>query len=333
MRWRRRLACVSFWPSEQGVLWMRWNGLRLLALLAMLLGAPARAVEPEEPLKPWDSGMYAPAFSLKTPEGKTLAFPEFAAGKPVVLMFWPAWDPYSRALQPYLHSIRDDYRAAGVEVWMISVRAMEGVDPVRMLRQRRYRFPLLLDGDPALPLYRVEYTPWVVVVDGQRNIVYTRPPKPPSPASVAADIRKTLNELLGGQQAVPLPKSYPPSLPLPVELGGQGYGSRPLPPLPQEEWLPWLEQYLAGVPASEFVAGTPRRGAVANGKAAIAIARGLWTQAYGEVEVLAQAPYRAYRLDNQWVVLGSAASGKLGDGLILVIEQDSGRVQRIERGN
>lgn len=312
---------------------MHWNGLRALALLAALLGAPAWALEPEEePLKPWDSGMYAPAFSLKAPDGKTLSFPELAAGKPVVLMFWPAWDPYSRALQPYLHSIREDYRAAGVEVWMISVRAMEGVDPVQVLKQRRYRFPLLLDGDAALPLYRVEYTPWVVVIDGKRNIVYTRPPKPPSPASVAEDIRKTLNELLGAQKAVALPKSYPPPLPLPVELGGEGYSS-PLPPLPQEEWQPWLEQYLAGVPASEFVAGVPRRGVVASGKAAIAIARELWTQAYGEAEVLTQAPYRAYRLNNQWVVLGSAASGKLGDGLILVIEQDSGRVQRLERGN
>ena len=311
---------------------MRWNGLRALALLAALLGATAWAQAPEEPLKPWDSGMYAPAFSLKAPDGKTQSFPELAAGKPVVLMFWPAWDPYSRALQPYLHSIREDYRAAGVEVWMISVRAMEGVDTVQVLKQRRYRFPLLLDGDEALSLYRVEYTPWVVVIDGQRNIVYTRPPKPPSPASVADHIRKTLNELLGAQKAVPLPKSYPPSLPLPVELGGQGYSGSPLPPLPQEQWQPWVERYLAGVPASEFVAGIPRQGLVTDGKAAIAIARRLWTEAYGELPVLAEAPYRAYRLDNQWLVLGTAASGKLGEGLILAIERDSGRVQRMEPG-
>jgi hypothetical protein len=71
---------------------------------------------------------------------------------------------------------------------------------------------------------------------------------------------------------------------------------------------------------------------VANGKVAIAIARALWTEAYGELRVLAQAPYRAYRVDNQWVVLGTAASGKLGEGLVLVIERDSGRVQRMESG-
>ena len=42
-----------------------------------------------------------------------------------------------------------------------------------------------------------------------------------------------------------------------------------------------------------------------------------------------EAPYRAYRQDDLWVVLGAPPQRALGEGMVLVIEQDSGRVRRL----
>src|SRR3546814_8510097 len=58
---------------------------------------------------------FAPAWHLQTPDGKTVQFPEDARHQPSVLLFWPSWCPYSRALQPYVQDIWNDYRAAGVQ--------------------------------------------------------------------------------------------------------------------------------------------------------------------------------------------------------------------------
>ena len=59
-----------------------------LLLLALSLGAPARAQYP-------DDNLYAPSFSLRTPAGGSVRYPEVADGQPSVLMFWPAWCPLS----------------------------------------------------------------------------------------------------------------------------------------------------------------------------------------------------------------------------------------------
>ena len=290
-----------------------------------------------------EAGQAAP-FSLKTPDGASYRYPADAAGKPVVLMFWPAWCPYSRALQPYLQAIQDDYAGAGVQVWMLSVHQQAEHDPVNVLRERGLRLPLLLQADALMPDYRVEYTPWLVVVDGQQQIVYTRPPKPPTPIDTAREVRLALNALVG-DQAVAVPTTWPRPYEghlLPEERAPESLfvGQPPRqdnlrltpPPLPQSEWAPWVERYLAGVAATETLPGFELRGAIANGRAAIAIAREVWTAVYGEAAVVAQAPYRAYRMDQQWIVLGAPPGLGLGEGMILVIQQDSGRVQRSVRG-
>ena len=172
------------------------------------------------------------------------------------------------------------------------------------------------------------------MVDGERNTRYTRPPRPDSPIQTAQEVRRTLNELLG-PRAVALPAHYPspesrgwrPDLvaatPVP-ELRRQ-----PPVPLPEVLWAPWLEDYLAGVGVDEYRPEYGARGPVGDGKQAIAIARELWTQRYGAAAVEREAPYRAYRQDDLWVVLGAPPQRALGEGMVLVIERDSGRVRRL----
>lgn len=286
-------------------------------LALLMLGTAAHAA---------DAPTEAPAFSLKTPEGNTVSFPAAAAGRPTVLMFWPSWCPFSRALQPYVQNIWEDYRAAGVNVWTINIK--EDKDPVAVMQERGLSFPVLLDGDEVSKAYRLRYTPWLVVVDGSNHIIYTRPPSPPTPVETAREVRAVLNQLLG-EKAVALPESYPKPYDLHLKRP-EDLGKRLAPkPIAASEWGPWVEKYLAGVAADESVPDIEAQGAVADGKAAIARARAVWGAIYGEEATLAQAPYRSYRKGNRWVVLGSGLDGTLGQGFIAVIEADTGRILRI----
>jgi len=267
---------------------------------------------------------FAPAWQLQTPAGKTVNFPEDANGKTTVLLFWPSWCPFSRALQPYVQDIWEDY-GTRINVWTINI--LENGDPVQTLKDRGLSFPLLLKGDALRNSYKIQRTPWLVVINAKNRIVYTRPPQPPTPIHVAKKVRTTLNQLLG-EQAVALPTSYPE--PYTLHLKGRGHSSalkKPKPAAPTSaQWQAWLQDYLKGINPEQAIADEPARGAVTSGKAAITIAREIWTARYGKKLMIEQAPHRAYRQNNIWVVIGTTGSGQIGDGLILAITADEGRV-------
>lgn len=272
----------------------------------------------------------APAWSLKTPDGKTVNYPAEANGKPTVMMFWPSWCPFSRALQPYVQDIWLDYRARGVNVWTLNIK--EDGDPVATMRERGLSFPVVLAADAVAKQYRVSRTPWLVVMDGQQNIVYTRPANPPTPVDVAKRVREVLNGLLG-DQAVPLPTQYPPPYDLHLKRQ-QDLVDRTVPvPIPDADWQAWVGAYLAAIPADERRDDLPPLGRIEAGRDAIAAAKTVWAQHYGQAEVEAQAPYRAFRKDRHWIVLGRGLERELGRGLVLVVEQGNGQVVRIRRGS
>jgi hypothetical protein len=200
------------------------------------------------------------------------------------------------------------------------------------MKDRGLSFPLLLKGDPLRVTYGITRTPWLVVTDRDNRIVYTRPPNPPTPIDVAKAVRAKLNEMLG-DRAVPLPTSYPPPYDLHLKTEKDLVDRTAPVAIAETEWLPWVEKYLGGVGDDEVVAEFPARGAVADGKAALQLAREVWTARYGAEEVRAQAPYRSYRKDQRWIVMGSGLDRTLGTGLIAVIDAGSGRIIRITKGN
>lgn len=291
--------------------------------LCVLLGASHGVRAQADPPGPIER---APAWSLKTPEGKVVNYPQDAKGRPTLLLFWPSWCPFSRALQPYVQDIWVDYRDRGVNVWTINIK--EDGDPVATMRERGLSFPLLIQGDDLMVSYRIERTPWLVVIDGQQKIVYTRPANPPTPIDVAKSARAALNRLLG-DKAVPLPTSYPPPYDLHLKKPGDLPDRSAPKPIADSDWEPWVATYIAAIPAGEKRADLAPRGALPKGKAAIALAKELWTQAYGAEVVRAQAPYRAFRKDRLWIVLGQGLEGTLGESLILVVEADTGQVVRM----
>ncbi|MGB0221489.1 MAG: peroxiredoxin family protein [Sinimarinibacterium flocculans] len=286
----------------------------LAAAAALLLTLPAASL----------AAARAPAWTLKTPEGETVSYPADAQGQPTVLLFWPSWCPYSRALQPYVQDIWEDYRDRGVKLWTINIK--ERGDPVATMRERGLSFPLLLDGDALIDRYGIERTPWFLVADGQQRIVYLRPADPPSPIDVARDARTALNRLLG-ERAVPLPETWAPPYDLHLR---EARPSRLLSDAADNaEWLPWADYYLANVDAQQTVADVAPRGALADGRAAIAAARTVWTEVYGAEQAANQAPFRAFRRGQLWLVAGRAYAGRLGEGFITVLHAEDGRVVQL----
>jgi len=271
----------------------------------------------------------APAFELKTPEGATVRYPADAKGRPTVLMFWPSWCPFSRALQPYVQDIWADYRDRGVALWTINIK--EDGDPLEAMRERGLSFPLLLEGDAVANEYRVSRTPWLVVMDGSQNILYTRPAHPPTPIDVAKRVREVLNDLLGPDKAVPMPTAWAPPYDLHLKKQQDLIDRRQPVPIPDAAAQAWVARYLESIPADEKRGDLPALGAVQKGRDAIALARRLWAQAYGQALVDEQAPYRAYRRNDRWVVLGRGLDNKLGEGLILVVDAGTGQVVRMVR--
>ncbi|TDU26633.1 thiol-disulfide isomerase/thioredoxin [Panacagrimonas perspica] len=298
--------------------------LRCVLVLWLALSAMgARAADEPGPIR------VAPAWSLKTPEGKVVNYPADAKGRPTVLMFWPSWCPFSRALQPYVQDIWVDYRDRGVNVWTINIK--EDGDPVQTMRDRGLSFPLLLKGDAVAKEYVVTRTPWLVVMDGKQNILYTRPANPPTPIDVAKRVRETLNGLLG-DRAVPMPKSYPPPYDLHLKKAEDMVDRTKPAPIAESEWEPWVATYLDAIPATETRADLEPKVQILKGRDAIALARQVWADAYGQEEVDREAPYRAFRRRDRWIVLGQGLDRKLGEGLILVVEHQTGQVVRVAKG-
>lgn len=274
-------------------------------------------------------GSLAPTFSLQTPQGQTVTLPDATRHQPMVLLFWPSWCPYSRALQPYVQSIWQDYRDHGVTVWTINIE--ETRDPVAVMKERDLNFPLLVSGNAVADQFGVRLMPAVLVIDGQNHIVYKMHEKTISPIDAAKQIRATLNGLLG-DKAVALPTEYPKAYDLHL-LSLEALNLRMTPiAIPQSEWEPWMDAYLATLRPEEYVSEIPAKGPIANGKQAITFAREIWSKKYGVEQTIIQAPYRSYRIDNHWVVLASGevgASTTLGEGFIAVLEVDSGRAVRV----
>lgn len=295
----------------------------LIALGGLWWCAQAFAVDVPGPIA------VAPDFVLETPDGATVRYPADAEGRPTVLMFWPSWCPFSRALQPYVQDIWVDYRDRGVALWTINIK--EDGDPIQAMRDRGLSFPLLLEGDAVANAYRVSRTPWLVVMDARQNILYTRPANPPTPIDVAKRVREVLNDLLGPDKAVPMPTTWAPPYDLHLKKKEDIVDRRQPVAIPEADAQAWVARYLDGIPTDEKRTDLPAAGAVQKGRDAIALARRLWAQAYDQTLVDEQAPYRAYRRNDRWVVLGQGLDRQLGEGLVLVVEASSGQVIRMSR--
>ena len=84
------------------------------------VGIPQRRQEPEYPRVAHNKP--APAFSLKTPTGKSVSLDQYR-GKVVLLEFWAPWCPSCLLASPYVNQLQDDLKDKGLEVIAVSTMA------------------------------------------------------------------------------------------------------------------------------------------------------------------------------------------------------------------
>lgn len=121
--------------------------------LAVLIGllATTRAMAADDAI----------TWSLQTPAGTTVNFPDERNG-PAILLFWASWCPYCKALMPHLQTMADEYEG---ELTIYAINFRDDDDPQAFMQQNGYTFTLLLSGGAVAEQYEIWGTPGVLVFD------------------------------------------------------------------------------------------------------------------------------------------------------------------------
>ncbi len=130
------------------------------AALALLLFAP-----------PGTQARQAPAFSVKTLEGKPLRLADLRK-RPVIVDFWATWCGPCRASMPHLSAMQSRYEKQGLAVIGMSVDE-SGSQTVRRFAQKlNVKFTLAMANDDVLDAYGpIRSIPTTFFINRQGDIV------------------------------------------------------------------------------------------------------------------------------------------------------------------
>ena len=134
----------------------------LLPLLALALASPVFAGE---------SVKTAPAFVVKTVEGKSLKLADFK-GRPVVIDFWATWCKPCRAAMPHLEVVQKRYELQGLVVMGLSVDEEEPAEVRRFVQKLGVSFRIAMADERVLDLYGpVRSIPTTFFINRQGEVV------------------------------------------------------------------------------------------------------------------------------------------------------------------
>jgi thiol-disulfide isomerase/thioredoxin len=111
---------------------------------ALMIGAAVATAEAGD--------MAAPAFTVKTVEGKTLKLSDLR-NKPVIVDFWATWCGPCRASMPDLNDMQARYGAKGLTVIGMSVDETGPAPVKRFANQLGVRFTIAMANDDVLDAY------------------------------------------------------------------------------------------------------------------------------------------------------------------------------------
>lgn len=166
---------------------------RIVMMLAALFAAGfALAAEPDSAGREWTGKDFS---------GADVEFPAALDGKPTVMVFWATWCPYCRALMPHLGEIQSDYGEDRINILTINVFEDGELDPAEHIGSLGYPMIAVADGDAIAELYSVRFTPGLMIVDGQGNLVWQRESTDLPPGQTVAEfwagqVREQLDSLL-----------------------------------------------------------------------------------------------------------------------------------------
>lgn len=115
------------------------------SLPLLVLAWAALPVFAEEPVK-------APAFAVKTVEGKSLKLADFK-GRPVVIDFWATWCKPCRAAMPHLETVQKRYEPQGLVVMGLSVDEDTPAEVKKFVQKMGVSFRIAMADERVLDLY------------------------------------------------------------------------------------------------------------------------------------------------------------------------------------
>jgi thiol-disulfide isomerase/thioredoxin len=133
-------------------------------------GFQVRSPEPSERPKLLSVGERAPEWELMGPSGDRHSLSEFR-GKVVIMDFWATWcSPCVRSL-PSLEKLFEKYGHRGVEIF--GVNCWEESNSEAYMKEKGYKFPLLLKGETIARAYHVRDIPVVYIIGVDGKIIYS----------------------------------------------------------------------------------------------------------------------------------------------------------------
>lgn len=138
----------------------------VFAIAALIAGlAPLAAVVPNQP---------APAFSVKSLDGKTLALSDLK-GKIVVVNFWATWCPPCRAEIPDFVEVYNRFKPKGLEIVGISVDEMTPQQLQPFIVKNKMSYPVAMATAKLLKDYGpISAIPTTFVVDKKGVVRYAQ---------------------------------------------------------------------------------------------------------------------------------------------------------------
>lgn len=145
--------------------------MEIMKLAAIAIGFLATVVLPSSPAPVQNStdkleGKTAPAFSMKTTDGKTLNNANLK-GKVVLLDFWATWCGPCKAASPTMQKLHKQYAAKGLVV--VGVDVMEDGNAKQLASaykaEHKYTYTFTYDNDALANKWGVKGIPQFVLID------------------------------------------------------------------------------------------------------------------------------------------------------------------------
>ena len=115
-----------------------------------------------------EEGHFAPDFTLKTFEGKTVRLSELRGKKVILINFWATWCPPCRLEMPTMQQIYSEYKGKGFEILAVNIEPDAKEEIRDFIKELRLTFPVLLDSNMKVTRqYRLFGLPVSVLIDRQ----------------------------------------------------------------------------------------------------------------------------------------------------------------------
>ena len=134
----------------------------------IMIGPPPKARQ-KQVMNLLEVGTTAPDWQLIGAEGKPHSLSSYR-GKVVVMDFWATWCGPCTKVMPRIQKLHQKLADKGVVVF--GVNSWENGNAIALMKEKRYTYELLLNGEQIAEAYKVTSLPVVYIVGPDGKIIY-----------------------------------------------------------------------------------------------------------------------------------------------------------------